>query len=159
MKAVGSLSFLLASITALVVSGCGSKPNPPAPQSLPKGSSSTRTVRDDPELSDAISKARSTLDTFIERLNHPQRGEVFSVEAAVKTPSGEPEYLWIGDVTYKDGTFSGTLTTQPKKVAAKYQAPLTAKRADVTDWMILKSGKSEGGYTVDVLLHREAQPN
>lgn len=62
-------------------------------------------------------------------------------------------------MAYKDGDFTGTLTSKPSKVVGlKFGGIVTAKSADVTDWMILRSGRSEGGFTVDVLMRREAQP-
>lgn len=151
--------FLLL-IPALVLAGCAQRPNPPAPARLPRSSNITRTLQDDPELNQAVTRARESLDSFVRRLQNPDRAEVFSVEAAFPTPEGKVEYLWIGDAKYKDGVFSGTLTSHPKNVTTvKYQEPATAKRADVTDWMILRSGRSEGGFTVDVLMRREAQPH
>ena len=145
---------------ALVAIGCGAKPDPAAPESLPSGSSAISSSRDeDPELKEAITKARETLDSFLARLARPHEREVFSVEGKFAAEDGTPQYLWLGDVAYKDGAFEGTVTSHPKKATAvKYGDKTTVKRENVTDWMILTSGQSEGGYTTDVLIRREGQP-
>ncbi|HVT12534.1 MAG TPA: DUF2314 domain-containing protein [Fimbriimonadaceae bacterium] len=143
----------------LLVAGCANGPNAPAPQRLSQTSASSRVDTDDPEMAQAITKAKQTLDEFLARLQHPQRNEVFSVQSAFKTPSGPPEYLWLGDVTYKDGVFEGAVNTKPQRaLTPKYGETAKVKKEDVTDWMILKSGKSEGGFTVDLLLKRQAAP-
>ena len=142
------------------VIGCVNKPNPEPPQSLPRtDTAATSTRLDDPELDEAIAKARGTLDTFIARLLTPLRGEVFSVESAFPAQDGSKLHLWIGDVVYRNGTFEGTITTKPlKPTSIAYGEKVTVARKDITDWMILRSGKSEGGYTVELLLRREGQP-
>ena len=144
-------------VGAVLLSSCAHEPNPLAPQALPKSLASTK--QQDPELNEAIAKSRNSLDSFIKRLDHPQRAEVFQVQASFPALDGTPEYLWVGDVTFRDGSFTGTPTSKPhlhSKVA--YGDSVTLKKADVTDWMILKSGATEGGFTVDVLLRREGQP-
>jgi uncharacterized protein YegJ (DUF2314 family) len=152
----GMLARMLVFSAALIAIGCGPGPKPEPPQSLPHSDSATR--GDDPELDAAVAKARGSLDSFIQRLQHPQRGEVFSVEVPFTAANGSREHLWLGDVTFHDGVFKGTITTQPVKVTqVKFGNQASAKREEVTDWMILKSGKSEGGFTVDVLLRRQAQ--
>ena len=146
-------------VAAILLAGCG-KPNPPAPELLPQATPANTTLRnDDPELDAAVARARGSLDTFLQRLAHPQKGEVFSVEAAFPTPDGGHEHLWIGDVTFKRNAFTGTLTSKVAKVPSlSYGQTVTVKRDEVTDWMILRAGRSEGGFTVKVLLDREGQP-
>jgi uncharacterized protein YegJ (DUF2314 family) len=140
--------------------GCVSRPSPESPQSLPRANTSATSTRaDDPELDEAIARARGTLDTFIARLLAPQRGEVFSVEAAFPAVDGSKLHLWIGDVSYKNGAFQGTVTTKPLKPSAiAFGQRTTIPRAEITDWMILKNGKSEGGFTIELLLARQGQP-
>lgn len=144
-------------ILALLLGGCASSPNPPAPERLPQaitGSGSERTA--DPQLREATAKAQNTLASFIKRLSAPNRGETFSVEGQFSAEDNSPVYLWLSDVVFKDGKFSGTVSTHPKKATKLRfgdQAELAEK--DVTDWMILKSGRTEGGFTIEVLLKRE----
>lgn len=140
-----------------LIFGCGVDTNPPAPAALPK-TDTTRRI-DDPDLDAAIAAARKTLDKFIARLQHPQRGEVFSIEGAFAAPDGSHEHVWLGDVAYRDGIFTGLVTSKPEKpISVKFGEKASVKLADVTDWMILKGGASEGGYTVDLLLRRQGQP-
>jgi uncharacterized protein YegJ (DUF2314 family) len=139
--------------------GCA-PPNPPAPASLPKTEPNTSASRaGDPEMDAAIAKARASLDSFIERLAHPANGEVFSVEAGVPAADGSTEYRWMDDVTYKDGVFEGRFRTRPSKnTTFKPAEKATVKKEDVTDWIILREGKSEGGYTVELQLRRQSEP-
>lgn len=106
-----------------------------------------------------MAKAQSTLDSFIQRLDNPQHAETFSVEGRFAAEDGSPVYLWLSDVAYKNGKFTGTVTTHPKiAVSVEYGKPATVDRKDVSDWMILKSGRSEGGFTIEILMQREAAP-
>lgn len=146
---------------AILVCGCANHPNPTAPETLPHDTTAISAPRnDDPELKGAIAKARAGLDGFIRRLQHPQAREVFSVEALFLAEDGTPQYLWLDVTGSKGDTFEGVITSHPKKATkVKYGDTVHVPRADVTDWMILTSGHSEGGYTTDVLLRREAQPH
>lgn len=147
-------------IIGVVISlaGCAVRPNSPAPASLPH-SSSTAMTQTDPELDQAIDKAKKTLDSFITRLQHPTRGEVFSVRAYFPASDGSKEPLWMDVDDFKNGAFDGTITSKPSKASSVgFRTPTQAKRADVIDWMILKSGQQEGAYTVDVLMRRQAAP-
>jgi len=107
----------------------------------------------------AIAKARASLGSFIQRLDHPQPREVFSIEAGIAAPDGSKERLWIDDVKYAVGEFAGTLRDKPAKaLSVKQHDQVSVKRDDVTDWLILTSGRAEGGYTIDVLMKREGEP-
>jgi uncharacterized protein YegJ (DUF2314 family) len=113
----------------------------------------------DPQLREATEKAQKTLDDFIKRLSAPKRGETFSIEIRDSAEDNTPIYFWLSDVTYKGGVFTGTVTTRPKKASrVRYGDQSSAKRADVTDWLILKSGRSEGGFTIEILMTREGAP-
>ena len=144
---------------AILVTGCSIRPRIAAPERLPRTSTTTASATKDPGMEAAIARARSTLDGFLERLAHPRKGEVFSVQATFPTADGGRQPLWLGDVTYKDGVFTGTVDTRPTKATnVRYGQKAEAKRADVTDWMILRSGNSEGGFTVQVMLRRQGEP-
>jgi uncharacterized protein YegJ (DUF2314 family) len=137
--------------------GCAPRSRPIAPESLPKSLSSSK--QRDPELDDAIATAKRSLGSFIQRLANPRRAEVFQIQSSFPALDGTPQFLWVGDVTYKNGVFTGTMTTKPPlQTKIHYGDTVSVKKADVTDWMILRSGASEGGYTVDVLLRRAGQP-
>jgi uncharacterized protein YegJ (DUF2314 family) len=152
-------SRLLLAAVLVSIGGCAPrKPAPPArlPQ-VPVTSTADRSR--DPELEEAMAKAQSTLGGFISRLHNPQRGETFSIEGQFQAEDDTPLYLWLGDVTYSNGKFKGSLTSHPKKASKlRFGDPAEVPKAEVTDWMILKGGRTEGGFTIDILMSREAAP-
>ncbi len=143
-----------------LIAGCTVHPSSQPPDRLPKATPETSTLRDDdPEMDAAIERARRSLDSFITRLQNPQPREVFSIEASFPTPDGGREHLWIDDVVFRNEKFRGKLRSKPSKAASvKPGQEVSAAKSDVTDWMILTSGHSEGGFTVDVRLRRQGQP-
>jgi len=152
-------AFLLG--VAVLFAGCGVNSGPSAPASLPKAASVQASLAaNDPDMDAAIDKAKSTLNTFIDRLEHPKPREVFSIEGQFDAPDGSFERLWVDDVTFAAGAFTGTLRDKPAKIASIQQhGQVTVPRDHVTDWIILTSGKSEGGYTIDVLMERQGAPH
>ena len=111
---------------------------------------------DDAEMKAATEKTRNTLDTFIARLAKKKADEEFGLKVALKTPDDSVENIWLDDVAYKDGSFTGTIGNEPINLPEyKFGSPVTVPRDKVCDWLIAKAGKFEGGHTVDVLSKRE----
>lgn len=151
---------LFFALSVIGVAGCAGKPTAPAPARLPQVPVTAKADRsEDPQLRDAMSKAQATLEGFVSRLRKPQRGETFSVEGKFKAEDDSPIYLWLGDVSFANDAFTGTITTHPKKASRlKFGDTATVRKEDVSDWMILKGGRSEGGFTIEILMQREAAP-
>jgi len=107
--------------------------------------------KDDPAMNAAFAKARSETDSFLSLMNS---GTVSGCSVKVGISDGhQTEYFWLGDLTYADGVFSGTIDNDPElvknvKLGQKYHV----KKEEIYDWLYLQDGKMHGNYTARVLL-------
>lgn len=105
----------------------------------------------EPALQAASQHAQSQLDTFTTELANPKAGERFAVDGAFQTPSGN-EYLWVADVTYANGVFTGRLDQVPIAFSgAKRGDTVTVARSNVYDWMIKDGDTIQGAFTQKAL--------
>lgn len=111
--------------------------------------------RSDPEMEQAITRARSELPAFIETLQKPGELQVnFSIKAKF-TEGDEDEMLWITPTGYDNNTFHGTVETEPlylKNIQAGQSVEVPAE--NVADWMYVEEGRLIGGYTIRVTRSR-----
>lgn len=106
------------------------------------------------DYQNAVAEARRTMPEFLKRLANPQPHEFFYVDAGLRNSKGDHEWIWIRNVTYAHGSFTGQLTDEPADVPGKHKDDtVTADEKDVDDWSIQhdNSSKSEGGFTIAVL--------
>jgi uncharacterized protein YegJ (DUF2314 family) len=109
----------------------------------------------DPEMNKAIQTARNTVNTFIAALNAPAPGQDrFSVKKPFKEGS-KVEHMWLSNVSFKGGQFSGLVENEPVKVNnVTYGQAATAAQNEISDWYYIDNGKLVGGYTIRVLYSR-----
>ncbi|MCR9197209.1 MAG: DUF2314 domain-containing protein [Planctomycetaceae bacterium] len=147
MKNVLSLSLIL------LLFGCGET------QDIPVGDPDDPVVAvsvNDPEMAAAEAEAQRTLDDFISALETPAPGQSqFGVKYCF-TEGSEAEHMWISDLTYSDGQFSGRLGNIPAVLTQiKEGDPVSVPRAAVEDWLYFDGEDLVGGFTVKVLMGRE----
>ena len=111
---------------------------------------------DDAEMAAAETAARASLDDFIKALQSPTENQSnFSVKYA-HTDGDEVEHMWIINVTYKDGIFTGELGNEPVNVHNIAMGDtLDVKRDEAEDWLYYDGEALKGGYTVKVLMSRQ----
>ncbi len=140
--------FALVMMAALCASCGGGLPDG-EPNTLVKGG------YDEQEMSAAIQRARSEVDTFIAALG-AGNGSEFAVKAPIEE-RGEVEHFWLVDVAYSDGKFEGTIGNDPGVVTnVKFGDTRSVARGEISDWMFMRDGKMHGNYTLRPLL--EAMP-
>ena len=67
----------------------------------------------------------------------------------------EVEHLWLTDVSYSDGKFTGILNEDPQSVRnVIFGQEVTVEETEILDWMYLDDGKLVGNYTLRVFLKR-----
>lgn len=109
---------------------------------------------DNARMSDAIKEARSTLGVFWKlHAAYPDYAGAFSIKAGLATNNGNPEHIWIYDLSRDGDTVSGKLMNQPYDMVGDYQKddPITFESARVSDWVIWVDGKRYGAYTMRVI--------
>jgi uncharacterized protein YegJ (DUF2314 family) len=134
----------------LVFNGCSRKPE-------------TLTDKyDEKKMEQAISEARATFDEFLIRFNNPQPGDdEFYVKVRIEDQYGI-EHFWLNELKLDSEPYSGTIDNEAgivKKV--KFGQKYSFSRNEISDWMYMANGKTQGNYTLRVELEsmseKEAQ--
>ena len=111
--------------------------------------------RDDPTMNTAMENARQTVPAVVKRLTALQDAGVY---VSVKVPvaaQGQVEHIWLGNLTYSDGAFHGTLDNQPVSLAGWAEGdPISVPAERISDWIVVLNNRLYGGYTIHV--HRAA---
>lgn len=108
---------------------------------------------EDKEMNAAIEKANQTLNDFNTGLSNP-KAESLALKVEFADSNGI-EHMWIGDVEFKDGKYSGILNNDPEYIK-EYKAgdKIDIDPSKISDWMYIENGKLFGGYTIKVLRNR-----
>ena len=115
---------------------------------------------EDSDYKKAVAEAKQTMPNFLQRLANPQPHEIFYVDAGIPNSKGQPEYIWIRNVKYANGSFTGQLTDEPLDVPGKHKEDtVTVAESSVDDWSIQydDSPKMEGSFTTAVQAQNAAR--
>ncbi|MDR1058843.1 MAG: DUF2314 domain-containing protein [Treponema sp.] len=111
----------------------------------------------DEALERAAGEARKSLPCFLRHLQHPLRGEEgFSVKYPFAADPGSGflrEYLWLGDIVFREGVYYGKILNRPyhiREIEAGMEVPFSFD--DIADWMFLRKGKIIGGLSIRRLI-------
>ena len=108
---------------------------------------SLRSTNDDPTVTVAKAKAKSSMASFIAVIQaaDPQHRN-FSVLIAVDAAHGT-QGLWVHDVTYEKGQFTGILTKlEPDSASMPPMERISVPTARVIDWFYLDGETIVGSY-------------
>lgn len=141
----------------LILAGCGSTAKNDVLQ-RPDQPDVVSVTDEDAEMNAAIAEAQRTLPDFLTQLKSP-KNKMFSLKVKMPTADGGAEHIWVSDVAYKGGKFSGLLDNEPVDLPGKRRGdPVSFTEKDVTDWLIMgHKGNMSGGFTTAVLERREKQ--
>ena len=108
---------------------------------------------DEKEMEQAIERARSTFDQFLERFRSPEPGdEAFSVKVRIEDPNGI-EHFWLENLKLDAEPYSGDIGNDPGIVkSVRLGQRHSFSRKDISDWMYMANGKMEGNFTLRVTL-------
>lgn len=113
---------------------------------------------DDPEMAAAVKEAQNSVDEFIKALENPSATTTdFAVKKEFKD-GDTSEFMWLTDVTYQDGKFTGTLNNDPGLV--KNAVPgqsYSVARGEGQDWVYFEGEDMKGGFSVKLLMERSQQ--
>jgi uncharacterized protein YegJ (DUF2314 family) len=126
----------------------------PAPTKIAAQVSSTQS-NVDLEMEAAFKQAQGTLDSFIQKLDvlQPDRTLV-AVKVRFVLPDSSTQELWVDRITYKDGSFHGTMGDDIPTLKLSVDNKITINTEDIVDWMIVENGKLIGGYTIRLAFQR-----
>jgi uncharacterized protein YegJ (DUF2314 family) len=140
-----SIIILITFITFLI--GCGSKDSPPNARVVP-------IPDEDQEINAAMDKARSSLNEFIERFNHPHASDKWFLVKGRFTHGDRIEHIWVADLVFDGKVFSGVLANEPEIPGLKFKQHVSISLDNVSDWMYVSDGRPIGGFTTRVLYGR-----
>jgi uncharacterized protein YegJ (DUF2314 family) len=108
-------------------------------------------------------EARNSLPFFFLRLQRPRRGDGnFRIKYALKTDAGSAfgrEQIWLSDIRYRDGVYSGVLVNTPYYVSGLTRGGrVSFNIEEITDWMFTAGGKITGGRSIKYLLEQIPEP-
>lgn len=110
----------------------------------------------DKEMNEAILKANQTLSNFNAALSNKEI-EVKSLKVKFENQT-DVEHIWLSDVEFKDGKYSGILDDEPEYIKDhKLGDLINVDNKDISDWMYVENGKLFGGYTIRVLRNRMSE--
>jgi uncharacterized protein YegJ (DUF2314 family) len=126
----------------------------PAPTPIPTSTPPTQ-LNADVEMEAAFQQARDTLDSFIQKIgtSHPNRTLV-AVKVRFVLPDSSSQDMWVDGITYRDGSFYGTMGDDIPSLKLSIDDKITIARKDIVDWMIVEDGKLIGGYTIRLAFQR-----
>ena len=103
----------------------------------------------------AFQQARDTLHSFIQKIgtSHPNRTLV-AVKVRFVLPDSSSQDMWVDGITYRDGSFYGTMGDDIPSLKLSIDDKITIARKDIVDWMIVEDGKLIGGYTIRLAFQR-----
>jgi uncharacterized protein YegJ (DUF2314 family) len=118
--------------------------------------------REDPGMQQAIERAQATLAYFCDELATEAQRIVPAFDAVVIKaffPDGRDpmrgEHMWLEDVTFKSGVFHGRLANEPGLLEGFSEGDdISVAPSQVSDWVLVRNGKGEGGYTLELISHR-----
>lgn len=104
----------------------------------------------------AIEKANQTLTDFNAALLNAEI-EVKSLKVKFQNET-DVEHIWLSDVQFKDGKYSGILDNEPEYITDyKIGDTINVDSKNISDWMYIENGKLFGGYTIKVLRNRMSE--
>lgn len=112
---------------------------------------------EDPEMKQAVEEARTSWPEFVKAFEAKAEGtENFGVKFPFDAPENK-EFMWIEVTSINDEFVTGKLANDPVWVKdLKLGSKVKKKVSEIADWMYIKDGDIVGGYSVKVLLKRQA---
>lgn len=111
---------------------------------------------DDTSMNSAISKAQHTIQEFDQALksNNPSYSD-FSIKKRYETSDGGGEHMWIGGITFANGSYKGVVNNDAEKTTeVNYGDTVFVRKDEITDWMYLDNNILRGGYTIRAVLNQ-----
>ena len=113
---------------------------------------------DDPEMEKAVEDARKSWSDFVKAFEARAEGtDNFGVKFPFDAPENK-EFMWVEVTSVDDEFVTGKLANDPVWVKdLKLGSKVKRKVSEIADWMYMKDGDIVGGYSVKVLLKRQAE--
>lgn len=109
---------------------------------------------EDDEMNSAIENAKKTFtkEFHTALLSKNPNYSNFTIKQKFDLPNDSGEHIWIGDIEYKKGKYSGVIQNEPyEPVGVKLGDTVDVNIEKLSDWMYYDKNIVKGAYTVKVL--------
>lgn len=137
-----------------IAASCGAKPSTVATQ--PADTNAVPVDSDEAEMKAATQQAQDSLEEFRMALQTPRPGQSSFLVKARFVDGEHVEVMWLNQVTYTDGHYSGIVNNEPVhatnvKIGDRARIP----EQEVVVWMFFDQDRHvAGAYTLHVLRSR-----
>jgi len=109
---------------------------------------------EDTAMNAAVFRARGSLPQFKAALASPPPGSSgFAVKVAFPYGSDNREHIWLLEPSFSNGQVSGVVNNEPEFVSTiKLGQRVSQPEAQLSDWMYVREGVLQGGYTIRAAL-------
>lgn len=108
------------------------------------------TLKDDEYMTAAIQEAIRTFPFFLQAMQQPDSSLTdFAVKMKLANGDANSEHRWVSDLHMIGGQLFGVFKNDPLHAKVNESGDtLRVIRDDISDWMYIKNGKLQGGYTM-----------
>ncbi|WP_281185470.1 DUF2314 domain-containing protein [Trichlorobacter lovleyi] len=145
--------LVLTIVAAFLLSACNSRADKSERVTSRPGEPDVIAFADnDQQMNKAIEQAKKTLNEFEKEIaSNDNANNHYSLKVKFET-NKEPEHIWVGDVKTSGQRFEGSLENEPINLKGlKAGDKVTFSKDQITDWLIVSSGKARGGFTIKVV--------
>ena len=109
----------------------------------------------DPDMIEAIKRARESLDDFLRLASNPVASTTgYKLKVMVRDGS-DVEHFWVIPFQQTQDGFTGVLANESRTVRnVRGGQTISFSRADISDWGYIKDGRQIGSFTVCVLFNK-----
>ena len=134
----------------ITLAGCRDRGHMIAKTDEKKGDKVNRLTEDDEDMNAAIQEAIRTFPLFMQAMQQPDSSLTdFAVKMKFANGDVNREHRWVSDLHMIGGQLFGVLKNDPLHAKGIESGDtLRVVRDDISDWMYLKKGKLQGGYTM-----------
>lgn len=128
-------------------------------QTAPATGGATISVPDtDPEMTEALRRARDSLARFWAVFDKPAAGEGgFALKVAVQIGTRDSEHIWTNDIKRDGDSVTGVVNNAPQKAkSVRFGERIPIPPEQISDWMYMRNGRIVGNFTLRPLLKHMA---
>ncbi len=140
-------------VSALICVGCG-RPNDPMKVNI------QAPTLPDPQMDEAIAKARDSMTNFLAALHSPRTNQYgFSISARFESKAKRiQEDIWVTNLRYNNSNaLDGIVALDKTEVGLAFKQPVTIAVSNVVDWMYVEDGRVVGAFTGRLLRSRMSE--
>lgn len=109
---------------------------------------------DDPEMLEAIARARRSVKDFFDAFTKPRRGQTSFLWKIAFSDGGRVEHIWLADLDFSGPKPRGVVANEPSLPGFQFKQSIEFDASYLSDWMYVDDGKLVGGFTTRLLRQR-----